>query len=259
MLDQTNLNVNSWGLMLLPYMDQQPLYNQFNCSVPAINEAVGLGFPAAVIAQNIAVISTPLQAFLCPSTPGGTSRIYNGFVPASGSLPPFNITWRAAASDYIAASGVRGQFANIAYAGNAGGDRDGVLQFSGSSRISDVLDGSSNTFMVGERVGGPTVYRRRAAYTLGQLDGSMGGGWGDFLNGEHWLSGSLGDGNPGVDGGPCPINCSNVRGWGFYSFHEGGTHVLMTDGSVRFINASINAYVFAGLITRKKGEVITDF
>lgn len=84
-----------------------------------------------------------------------------------------------------------------------------------------------------------------------------GGGWGDFLNGEHWLSGSLFDGTPGPDGGPCAINCTNQRGAGFYAFHPAGCQFVMCDGSVKFVAASTQAFVIAAQITRQKGEVFS--
>ena len=63
-----NLHLSSWGLMLLPYLDQAPLYNQFNTSLPAINEANAVGFQTpAILAQNLQVIKTPLTVFMCPS------------------------------------------------------------------------------------------------------------------------------------------------------------------------------------------------
>src|SRR5262249_44823850 len=103
----TPLNANSWGLMLLPYLDQQPLYDQYNCNVAPINEAVAFGQPAAVIASNIAVISTPLTVFACPTTPNGIT-IYNAAVPG-----PFGtVHWTAASSDYMLTSGVYRNFAN---------------------------------------------------------------------------------------------------------------------------------------------------
>jgi prepilin-type processing-associated H-X9-DG protein len=74
-----------------------------------------------------------------------------------------------------------------------------------------------------------------------------------------WMRGSQYDGTNPTDGGPCPINCTNVRSDGFHSFHDGGCHFLMADGSVRFINANINAFTMASLITKAKGEVVGEF
>ena len=252
------VNAVAWGTTLLPYIDQSPLYNQYNSSVPCINEAVAFGHNATQIANNMKVISTPLPAFVCPST-AATQPIYDGGVPFSG----LNLTWTAARADYGVGTGVLGTFASIAYSGNAGGDRAGILQVGGQggsvSRMSDVTDGLSNTMLLGERVGGTVIYGRGGRQQTLPVDivKQNGGGWGDFLNGEHWVGGSLYDGTLG--GGPCPVNCTNARGAGFFSFHTGGAHLLMGDGAVRFISENIAAYTFAGLITRRKGEILGDF
>ncbi|MEW4528732.1 DUF1559 domain-containing protein [Maioricimonas sp. JC845] len=259
-----DLNASSWGTMLLPFLDQAPLFNKWNSSAPAFNEAVAL-FPAAIVQQNLEVIATPLNVFMCPSTPEQNVHDYTLPAGAGGSgVPPFDLTWTAARSDYCTLTGIRGTYADIAYAGNAGGNREGAIQpvglLGGSiSRMRDITDGTSNTFMVGERVGGTNVYRNgQKDATLSATYGpSQGGAWGDFLNGENWPEGSLADGTPG--GGPCMINCTNLRSAGFMSFHSGGAQFLMCDGAVRFITENLGAPVFAALLTRKKGEIVGEF
>lgn len=254
------INAQPMGVMLLPYIDQANIYNQYDSKVPPINEATAFGHPAAVIAKNISLISTVLPVFNCPST-ANQNKIYNASVP----FPPLTLTWTAAQSDYCVPTGVRGSFANIAYSGNAGGQRDGALQVAGPgggiSRLSGVTDGSSNTFLLGERVGGTTIYNARLQDQglPASVAGQNGGGWGDFLNGEHWLQGALYDGTLNPNGGPCPINCTNARGYGFFAFHTGGAHFLMGDGSVRFVSANVAAYTMAALITRAKGEIVGEF
>lgn len=280
LLDMRNLNVQVWGTRILPYIEQRSLYDRYDSRVPSLNEAPAIGFPAAAVTQNLQVIATPLSVFVCPSAPGAaTSRVYNGGLPANAGgpgLPPLSISWTAAPSDYTPSTGVRGDFANLAYAnfpGGAGGNREGVMPQAvvlatgasmDSSRLADIRDGTSNTMVIGERVGGPRLYwkgGREVGSTTGNPSDMMtilakanGGGWGDFLNGEHWLRGALYDGTPGPDGGPCPINCSNIRGDGFYAFHSGGCQVALADGSSRFISETVDAFVFAAMITRKKGE-----
>lgn len=256
-----NLNVSNWGVQILPFIEQNNLWNQWDSTVPAFNEASSFGFPAAAVNQNLDVIATPIAAFMCPSTPGDTVHDYSLPANAGGSgVPPADLSWTAARSDYCAASGVRGDFADIAYAGNAGGQRSGLLSGPNECRqFRDVTDGTTNTILLGERVGGNQIYRRGVVdQTLTSSYGStQGGAWGDFLNGEHWAEGSLVDGTPG--GGPCLINCTNMRSTGFMSFHPGGGNFLMTDGSVRFVSANTAASTLAGLVTRAKGEVIGDF
>ena len=80
-----------------------------------------------------------------------------------------------------------------------------------------------------------------------------GGGWGDILNGEHWVAGSLWD-DPVMEG-PYVINRTNVNGRGYHSFHPGGCHFLIADGTVKFLSQDTDAYVVASMITRGKGEL----
>lgn len=254
-----------WGLMLLPFMEQQPLYDQYDSRVPAFNEAAGIGYPPAVVLQNISVVSTVVPTYICPSAPGGSeARIYDW-----NYSPEFPISGRAAPSDYCAVSGVRGALATIAFANFSGGPRHGVLQYGGSnvpgvgtprtSRMSDILDGTSNTIVVGERTGGGTIYvgrLQRTAEPYDLLGLGNGGGWGDNLNGEHWPAGSPRNEVAPLEG-PCAINCTNRRGAGFHSFHPGGAMFLMADGSVQFVSETVDAFRFAAAITRAGGEAVS--
>jgi prepilin-type N-terminal cleavage/methylation domain-containing protein/prepilin-type processing-associated H-X9-DG protein len=262
-----NLNANNWGVLILPYLDQTGIYNQYNHTVPPFDQAASLGFNAAAAAQNVQMISKNVPVFRCASSPISPDP-YTGALPANAGgpgVPPLTLTWKASPSDYCIPTGVRGNYANLAYAasGGAGGDREGAIQPGGLfgrtlSSLAMMVDGASNTFLVGERTGGDAIFRKTQSITspFGPVNGA---GWGDFLNGEHWLRGALYDGSPGPDGGPCSINCTNLRGDGFHCFHTGGCHFLMGDGSVRFISESIHRYTFASLITRKKGDIPGDY
>lgn len=258
------VNVQSWGVQILPYLEQGNIADKYDYRAPAVLPPIGTD-PNAV-AMNIQLIKTFLTTFVCPSAAHRGDKVYAGGLPA-GALPGFpELSWEAAPSDYCISTGVRGDYATLAYGGNAGGNREGAIQpvagpfGSDTSEIAVIRDGLSNTMMCGERLGGAKIYRKREedGTLTGYFGPSNGGGWGDFLNGEHWLAGSLHDGTLGPDGGPCAINCTNLRGNGFFSFHPGGAEFLLCDGSVQFITESVAPYVFASLITRKKGEVVDD-
>ena len=258
-----DLNVSSWATMLLPQMDHAPLWNQWDSHVPAFNEAVAF-FPPAAVQGNLRVIATVLPAFQCPSTPGRPTDNY-GLPANSGGpgLPPLNLTWTAARSDYCVPTGIRGVYSQLAFAGRPSNDRKGALQPRGilddhSSKAVNISDGLSNTFLIGERVGGAVVYKKATidASLTQMLGQAQGGAWGDFLNGEHWPNGTLFDGTPTGNGGPCIINCSNLRGAGFMGMHSGGAFFLMGDGRVQFVSENIDAYVFAGHLTRANGESV---
>jgi prepilin-type N-terminal cleavage/methylation domain-containing protein/prepilin-type processing-associated H-X9-DG protein len=247
----------SWGTYLLPYLEQDPLYRQYDRNG---------GISSA---QNLAVISTPVKIFQCPAAPQANRTYTDGPVPGSAFVSTWGatpISWTASAGDYTATTGVRENTLNACWAGGGGGDRDGVLEatpqatpgapFTGT-RVLAITDGTSNTILVGELAGRPATYRAgRQVATFAPFQGA---GWGDALNGENWFIGSLFDGTEPAHGGPCVVNCTNSRGRGLYSFHTGAANILLADGSVRSVSSNLNQCTFAYLVTKKKGDIVPDY
>ena len=246
-----NWNAGSWGRQILPYIEQQPLHDQYDSTL----------LPHQ--GNNPAVIQRVVSVFVCPSAPGGANRVYTMAIPA-GAIPgsPAMTVNNMAPSDYQATTGVRGIFSNLAYNNNSGGDRHGVLQGHVSisaanydsfkaANFATIVDGTSTTFILGEVTGGPTLYSKRLpvsanAAVVNALMTTNGGGWGDILNGENWISGAPENGIPNPISaappeGPCAINCTNARGRSLHCFHPGGCHFLLADGSVQFISSTAAA------------------
>lgn len=272
------VNAKSWGTALLPYMEQQALYDQYDHNLAP--------FTPLGSAANIDVIRTPVAAFVCPSAPGGIDREYHGSGALDAATDPglaamgFGaLEWYAAPSDYCATEKINSGFRRLSgdtSLGSALGVLPEHMNFPGSAdtlvtKFADIRDGTSNTFIVGERTGGDKIYEgmREAdvsaiAGALGieewQVAGGNGGGWGDVLNGELDFQGSVhGAVSAGVfTTGPCAINCSNVRELSFHSFHPGGANFVMADASVQFITETITPGAFAARYTRSGGEVISD-
>ena len=255
-------NVSGFGVKLLPFIDQAPLYSQWVSEVPATD--VPGNYNPTQTAANMSVVATQLTLWKCPSTPA--SPLSTAVYPAGafGIFPPATWTIPEARGDYSLTSGVLGGYAQLAYGCNAGGYRNGIFrvatQKGSSARFGDVTDGLSNTTMLGERTGGTAIYiKSTLAPAPYQAYGPTNGvGWADVLIGEHWLAGSQSDGTQiticGGKGGPCAINCLNIRSVGFHSFHVGGAHFIMGDGAVKFISENIATQIMAAAITSAKGE-----
>jgi prepilin-type processing-associated H-X9-DG protein len=114
-----------------------------------------------------------------------------------------------------------------------------------------VTDGSSNTMMLAECAG------RNRRFVQGKEDPTAtwtGGPWG---NPDGRINiGGYNPANPSDPYGPCVVNCINDKE--IYAFHTGGANLVMGDGSVRFLRASVSINVVLQLLTRARGEVLQD-
>ncbi len=233
-----------WGIFLLPYLEQDNLYNQYNFSAPFfyVNTAYGI--------NNQAVVSTDLKMMECPAAP--QNHQYTNY-----TLPPPNnyVSWNGSSSDYGPETGVDPYFLAPFLNLPATASLQGALQPDSNVRIADITDGTSNTILIAEIAARPNLYRAGVPVQGQQTYFSGAGGWGDATSGNAVLYGSSYDGT--TNPGPCGINCSND--FGLYSFHSGGANVAYSDGSVHFLPASIDINILVSLITRSGGETNTNY
>jgi len=278
-LSPPSMRLQGFVVSLLPYFDQGNLYNTIDQNVPGFTEASSAPYSlngGGGVTRNLAAARQVIPTLMCPSAPVAPVETY--VIPAGIIGQPTAMTWEGARMDYSIATGVRANYASIAYNGSAGGDREGALgavagavmmgtvvvdqgDDQGQNPMKKITDGTSNTLLLGERTGGATIYHQTSidVAETAAFGTTNGGSWFDVLIGEHWLKGALYDGTDQSSGGPCAINCTNNRGGGYHSFHAGSSQFLLADGSVRTISSNVAASTFAGLITRKKGEVIGEF
>lgn len=127
----------------------------------------------------------------------------------------------------------------------------------------DVIDGMTNTIMTYESAG------RTKSWVYGQQTGAPSWFNGDYrswtgnLNSQWFYTASFtldpAGGEPSVTWfvGSEVINTHN---WGSpYSFHTGGIHIGLADGSVRFLSENIDLDTVSALTSMNGGEVVGEF
>lgn len=127
----------------------------------------------------------------------------------------------------------------------------------GKLRLTDAIDGLSNTIVMAEDAGRHQVYAMGRAITPstpGSSGWTLNAAWPDY-NTAIRLRGFDATGTI-QDGGCCIINCNNVNQ--IYSFHSGGAMTLRGDGSVQFLRSSTAAGLVAALVSRAGGEAFSD-
>jgi hypothetical protein len=193
-----------WQTYLLPMVDQAPLYNIINPQgqpLPPSNAVLG-GVPN--------VLRTVLPVYLCPSStlPGENPDRAN----YGGSSYP----------------GVSGHIANLSTTPDVTYALRGALFPESRVKIRDITDGTTNTFIVSERV--------------------------------HVLQGAAAQPHSGIWPGGRGLETSDALGTmaddtlfnrqtnflriGYSSAHEGGAHALRCDGSVVFVSENIHSADF---------------
>jgi prepilin-type N-terminal cleavage/methylation domain-containing protein/prepilin-type processing-associated H-X9-DG protein len=225
----TDKSRHGWVVYLLPFLEEQALYDQYRWDRDA-----GGGSDSA------GARTVQMKLLQCPSAePDRTLDWQN---PQTGEWFRNN-----ACTDYAAILSVDSVLAERGLI-NTVGNYAGVLGINFMVRVKDITDGTSRTIVIAEDAGRP------ATWEDGQEAGStICGPWPQYAYCQITVNGATPPtySHPG----PCAINCTNDRE--IYSFHPGGANVLFADGSVRLLDASIDIRVLAGLVTRDGGEVVS--
>lgn len=223
-----------WGTMILPGLDQGPLYNNLSQAPGGMNGfgVPSAGFNAVMTSFNppCTLLATGLPVFRCPSD--SADGPLN--VPAAGingSYP--GVTSTLGRSNYAGVMGATYGFVNGYVTG------DGTFFESSKRRFENFQDGLSNTFLVGERRS-PTALGGK--YTGG--DTIWCGAQDDYIF-PDWQGFSMHIGSCDLNS---PLNQKTTTApsaasaqpyVAFSSTHPAGAHFLMGDGSVQFISDSI--------------------
>ncbi len=210
-----------WATALLPQLEQDPLYKQFNFAQPVSNAA------------NATPRATLLKVFQCPSDTH--NQVFNTTGLAVSIAP----------SNYVGMYG-SGEIADDPARGN------GVLYRNSRTRMADILDGTTNTILVGER--------------SSNLLKCTWAGFDPAMTAEHpadpteveaaqaLILGHTGEFDPFDP--PHTPNSPIAHVDDFWSRHTGGANFLLGDGSVRQINNTISPKTWVAMGTRAGGEIV---
>ena len=229
-------------VLLLPFMEQQAMYDQFDLRQASGNRLRNTARPLAGDAEtsgNAALTENVITAFLCPSDSGD-------LLSSTGV-------------DYIPATGRRGRKTNYDFSvdnsyyrfnhwGRLGMSIRFMFGENSDSKFSSLLDGSSNTVAMAETLrtvanGSCPMWGYRGWVMTG-IDLGYGINVNDIPDTWTWVT----------DKTPYKYR---LRTWGIGgSLHPGGLNACLADGSVRFISETAPITTLQAISTISGGETV---
>jgi prepilin-type N-terminal cleavage/methylation domain-containing protein/prepilin-type processing-associated H-X9-DG protein len=251
---------SSWSFLaaILPYLEQQNLY-QGGGIESSIMTAKGVhpgGAAGTPTMQNSSAISNVVKTFLCPSDKASG---LGQFAESTRYMRNPNGSYASILVGLTNYKGVLGANWNYGIWPNGPAPTNSGDGFWGANglftlnswqqplRLTDITDGTSNTFMVGE----DTFDANAAVSTIT----TAGEGWAWAHSVEATLTCAIPP-NAKKNGGP--VRWQEWQDYhGFKSQHTGGVQFLFGDGSIRFVSDAIPLGTYRALATYNLGEVVT--
>ncbi|QEG40842.1 DUF1559 family PulG-like putative transporter [Roseimaritima ulvae] len=255
--DKCGLETPTWLARVMPFIEQVSLGDRWDYSKPWHE-------------HEEAVRTTVPDIFLCPSRRSGTQPVGlrslrtttsggGGRLPCGCPLPPRPVDSTeevpGALCDYAGnhgdlTPGATGASTDFYYGGNGTGViisvrpncRNGIaVSPSDRIRMSSVSDGTSSTFLFGEKYV-PTTQLTKFPYDSPAYDG-------DHLPASCRLAG------PGLRLAKGP-NDVLADVFSFGSWHPGGVHFALVDGSVRMFSQDTDTKLLGSLANRHDARVV---
>lgn len=238
-------NQMSWSVMILPFIEQNNLFGQFN-----FTQGNWRAFGRTTIVKGVLIPS-----YQCPSAPDDSqfSKYPSQFDPPEiqehdvrtlhyhAILGPTGMN-SLTGQTYQILSNPNAVYGQIALQGAFGTAQRSSANVNyvvpGKNRLSDIADGTSNTLLLGEFA------------------------WKGYQFWRPWTRGWWGDGNGTLlytsKNITNPINSRASSPWNDASLgsqHSGGAQFARGDGSVQFIAQTIDMNVYRSVGSRSGGEV----
>ncbi len=260
----------NWRVMLLPFMEQGPLYERLDVNTQSSvggftsQREDGSTWTGYGTGRNAVLAGLVVPGWNCPSS------MFSATAQNQGGIY-FNNLEKGQTHDYVGIAGAtpdpsgRSGVCSAVCSYGSIHCQNGMLYPNGWVKIGDVLDGTSNTIIVGEQSGLVSTYDIRADYQ---------GGWTGFggTNKPGTYTSSADLWGAGVTTVRYPINssrvvCPNGSGCGqtyeantvLNSNHPGGTNVLLVDGAVRFVTETIPMDTLRQLAVKDDAQAINSF
>ncbi|MBM3997248.1 MAG: DUF1559 domain-containing protein [Planctomycetes bacterium] len=217
----------TWIARILPYIEQEPLAKQYN-------------IPFGTLGSAAPAFQTVIPMLLCPSSTEGQPT-YTDWRNIPGVV--MSIT------NYRGVCGSNWAWGSFVVADPGNGNTNGLdagngffYRSDGNRRITfnQITDGVSNTLMIGEST---HMYDQHS------------GGWGypNYVTATCAIPLNY---NDGPEGTPSAGYANWPNRYSFRSKHSGGANFCLGDGSVRFINDSIDLPTYRAIATIRGGEAL---
>jgi prepilin-type N-terminal cleavage/methylation domain-containing protein len=211
-----------WPTILLPFMDEEPLYRRISFDVPAYAESlpVQVGVDRGPVGNriNMTAANNMPRTFVCPSVrrvkPASQFKDY-GINFGTGKFYPERTPYGC----------------------------DGVAWVNSRLRVSEITDGTSTTFHFLE-----------TSHGSGHATIPPGLGTNQFFWVDSNSQGYVTCADP--DGTPSPPNSTTFSHRGAQGEHRGGVQTVMVDGRLVWIPNEIDYKTYRAMFSRAGGEVV---
>jgi prepilin-type N-terminal cleavage/methylation domain-containing protein/prepilin-type processing-associated H-X9-DG protein len=285
----------SWLYLILPYLEQDNLYNYSNGGSSPLSAIIGIpeepsygdawysqpepvkwarrsGSSMHDIASGMAALTgkpnpfrvSPVKAFRCPSDdftpPAGLEGLHCNYMGVFGPSCPYENCGPTAT---FRGNCIRSEWGLSGVGNERTTDKSqvlGMFNWGGAIiRIADVRDGTSNTLLAGEMLMGQSARANEMLSQQGWVDAKSWVNLGYTNIPINWFTPK----DPGQTSCSDPNTARQSSGnyavsLGFKSYHTGGVNFAFADGSVRFISQFINQETYTYLSSRSDGRVIPD-